>query len=79
MSEESVSSRYTNSSSCELGIDNSALAKKKAFAKNPTPTTVFEVETRIFFNGPKFNLQRVSRSRIFDFHPGSPRKKFKVF
>ena len=47
--------------------------------KNPTPPTVFAAHTSNFAQTLRTKLQRASRSRIFDFHPRSPLKKFKIF
>ena len=54
-------------------------SEKYAFVKNPTPPTVFAAHSSKFAQTLTTKLQRASRSRIFDFNPRSPLKKFKNF
>ena len=54
-------------------------SEKYAFVKNPTPLTVFAAHSSKFAQTLTTRLQRASRSRIFDFNPRSPLKKFKNF
>ena len=45
----------------------------------PTPPTVFAAHSSNFAQTLRTELQRASRSRIFDFHPRSPLKNSKFF
>ena len=53
--------------------------KNRPSFKNPTPPTVFAAHSSKFAQTLTTKLQRASRSRIFDFNPRSPLKKFKNF
>ena len=53
-------------------------SEKYAFVKNPTPPTVFASHSSHFAQTITTKYKRVSRSRIFHFHSGSPLKKFKM-
>ena len=54
------------------------LLKKTVTLKNPTPPTVFAAHSSNFAQTLTTKLKRSFRSRIFDFHPRSIPKIFKM-